>query len=225
MAEEKVEIFSHTAKFGYILPNTTHFNDFEKLKEQGNPYNFRVTKVKIFTEERDNKKIIKGIQFVYKNLVNGKEYTPGPHIQDQNTEGFEEIKLGPNEYLTDFHVRWDKYITEVGFDTNKNQKKLIGEKDGNDMIINLAEKKVMVLAPFGSFQKELESLGVFHMNLVDYYKKMTIGYFELKKLIKKKEKWEEKQKNLTLDEHSQLLVRVCNLPDGPFNSIIKYCLI
>ncbi len=51
-----------------------------------------------------------------------------------------------------------------------------------------------------------------------------MGYFELKKLVRKKEKWEERVKTLQLDESNEILVRVCNLPDGPFYSIVKFCL-
>ncbi|MCQ2820953.1 MAG: hypothetical protein MJ252_27155 [archaeon] len=212
----------HTGKFGYIYPDSIHFNDHEKLP--GNFLQYKVTKVSVWTGTKNQKKIINGIQFFYKNLVDGKEFTPGEHKGEGGLEGREEIVLGNNEYLTDFHIRFDQEITQIGFTTNKGKKCLFGGEAGEDKKTELSDKQIIIYAPFGCVKDELQACGVFFVDRKEFMKVAFEGYFQLRTLLKKRPEFKQNAEKLPLGESDKILLKASCLPDTAFNSIIKYCL-
>lgn len=220
--EKEGQLIDYTSLFGTVVPTGIYFDDWEKIEKDYLKY--RVSSVKIFLEEVDGKQIVGGIQFFYKNLVDNTIFTPGEH-HGKNYSGFQEITLERNEYLTDVHLKWDnKNLTQLGFSTNKRKEIKYGDDSGINMKMDLANRKVMIFAPFGNIGDRMGAIAFNFMILKEYNRRITMGYFELKKLVRKKEKWEERVKTLQLDESNEILVRVCNLPDGPFYSIVKFCL-
>lgn len=214
----KLELREYSDQYGLITGENKIFNDGETVK----PNLHRLSSVKIFYSLQDNKKNVTGIQFIYKNLVDGEIFSPGAHVK--KIEGFDELKLGPGEYINFFTVAWDTKINQIIFGTNKRERLEYGEKKGEEMLNDLKEKKFMIVSCFGGFTDDLNTLGMNYVELIEYYKLMTCGYFELKALIRNKEKWEKRKKELTLSEQDQVLVRVCQLPDAAFGSVIKYCI-
>lgn len=221
MAEKDLVCY-HTGKFGWIYPDSIHFNDQEKLP--GNFVQFKVTKIWIWTGTKNGKKIINGLQFFYRNMVDGKEFTPGEHKGNANLEGKEEIVLESNEYLVDFHIRIDQEVTQIGFTTNKKDKQVFGGETGEDKIINLKEKDAVIFAPYGCYKDNLQSCGVYWYNRKEYAKKYFAGYFELRYLVQKKQGFKEAAEKLKLDESNKVLLKVCSLPPPQFNAIIRFCL-
>lgn len=221
--DEEEEIIARGANFGFVPPSTNHFCDVKSLGE--NPFYYRPTSVRIYMSAQDGSKVLKGTQFFYKNIKTGEEFTPGKH-GDVSGEDFEEIKLKNNEYFNKFSVSWgDTKVYQVIFETNKGRNFEIGEKKGTIMAFDPDGENTKIIGCYGNFTKTLNSLGVDYINLIAYYKKITLGYFELKKLVKNKEKWKNKQKDLKLDNDEKNLVRICELPDAVFNSILKYCIV
>lgn len=220
MSEEEKEIITEGSIFGYYPPTTTRFSD---LKSLGNdPFKYSPTGLKVFFTTKGSEKVINGIQFFYKNLGDGKEFTPGQNAE--KFEYYEELKLEKGEYLTRYNATWDTKINEIIFETSKGKNYTFGEKKGTTMFFESNGKDSMIIGSVGNYTDTLNSLGVYYADLMEYYKKMTIGYFELRKIVKNKQKWEEKRKTLKLSEKDEVLVRVCELPDGVFSGIISYCL-
>ena len=219
------DIFQYGGKFGWIYQNSKHFNDKDFLGD--NYLYYKIQKLKIWSGKKDSKDIINGIQVWYKNILDGKVITPGEFKGDEGNDAVQEFEIKPNEYLTDFHIRIDTEVTQVGFETNKKNKILVGGTQGEDKIINSNGGENIIVFLYGAYENVLHSLGVGFVNKKDYMKTLFIGFFQLRHKLKKdetfKKTWIEKEKDLKEDD--QVLLRTCLLPDTAFNEIIKFCLI
>ena len=220
------KIAQRSGKFGWIHPDSKHFDDLEFMGD--NFLNYKVTKIKIWSGKKDQKTIVNGIQFFYKSLIDGKEVTPGEYKGEQGLEKCDEVVLNQNEYLVDYHVRIDTEVTQIGFTTNKGRVFKIGGEVGEDKITMIKDKgPAIILAIFGCYGPELQSCGVVYVTKKDYMEALFLGYFELKYLLKKNE---EIKKNILSKEQSleladKVLLKTCLLPDASFHQVIKYCLI
>ncbi len=219
------DIFQYGGKFGWIYQNSKHFNDKDFLGD--NYLYYKIQKLKIWSGKKDSKDIINGIQVWYKNILDGKVISPGEFKGDEGNDNVQEFEIKPNEYLTDFHIRIDTEVTQVGFETNKKNKILVGGTQGEDKIINSNGGENIIVFLYGAYENVLHSLGVGFVNKKDYMKTLFIGFFQLRHKLKKdetfKKTWIEKEKDLKEDD--QVLLRTCLLPDTAFNEIIKFCLI
>lgn len=219
-------IYKRSGKYGYIYPDSKHFDDLEFLGD--NFLNFKVVRMKIWTGKKDSKQIINGIQFFYKNLLNGKEVTSGEYKGEEGLERCEEFVLNPSEYLIDFHIRIDTEVTNIGFTTNKGRKFQLGGEAGEEKITLIKENgPSIVLAIFGCYGTDLQSCGVIYVTRKDYLEALFLGYFELKYLLKKNEEIKNNilSKEQSLELADKVLLKTCLLPDASFHQVIKYCLI
>lgn len=205
-------------EYGVISSECTYFNDKEFIDLTLH----KPSSIKIFLKIENNKKNITGVQFFYRNRQNNEIISPGPHCR--NPEDFEELKLQKGEYLNFFTVSWDTKINQIVFGTNKRKRIEYGEKKGAEMLNDFGEKSYIMMCPIGNYGNYLNSFGMIYVDLLEYYKKMTCGYFELKALVRNKTKWEKKKKDLVLDKKDEIILRVCQLPDAQFMNVVKYCL-
>ena len=219
------EIFHYGGKFGWIYQNSKHFNDKDFLGD--NYLYYKIQKIKIWSGKKDSKDIINGIQVWYKNILDGKLVTPGEFKGDEGNDNVVEFEVKPNEYLTDFHVRIDTEVTQVGFETNKHNNILVGGTQGEDKIINSNGGENIIVFLYGAYENVLHSLWVGFVNKKDYMKTLFIGFFQLRHKLKKDEAFKKKCAEIesTLAESDKVLLRTCLLPDTAFNEIIKFCLI
>ena len=220
------KIAQRSGKFGWIHPDSKHFDDLEFLGD--NFLNYKVTKIKIWSGKKDQKTIVNGIQFFFKSLIDGKEVTPGEYKGEQGLEKCDELVLNQNEYLVDYHVRIDTEVTQIGFTTNKGRVFKIGGEVGEDKITMIKDKgPAIILAIFGCYGPELQSCGVVYVTKKDYMEALFLGYFELKYLLKKNEEFKKatQAKESSLPQSDKVLLKACLLPDAAFNQIIKFCLI
>lgn len=219
------EIFHYGGKFGWIYQNSKHFNDKDFLGD--NYLYYKIQKIKIWSGKKDSKDIINGIQVWYKNILDGKLVTPGEFKGDEGNDNVVEFEVKPNEYLTDFHVRIDTEVTQVGFETNKHNNILVGGTQGEDKIINSNGGDNIIVFLYGAYDNLLHALGVGYVNKKDYMKTLFIGFFQLRHKLKKDEAFKKKCAEIesTLAESDKVLLRTCLLPDTAFNEIIKFCLI
>ena len=216
------KLLQRTGKYGWIYPDSIHFNEARDLHNEF--WKHKVSRVKIWTGMKDNKLVINGIQFYYKKQDQKDEFSLGEHVGQTNLKDTFEIKLEQNEYLTDFHIRIDQEVTQIGFTTNKKDKQVFGGETGEDKIINLKEKDAVIFAPYGCYKDNLQSCGVYWYNRKEYAKKYFAGYFELRYLVQKKQGFKEAAEKLKLDESNKVLLKVCSLPPPQFNAIIRFCL-
>ena len=179
------EIFHYGGKFGWIYQNSKHFNDKDFLGD--NYLYYKIQKIKIWSGKKDSKDIINGIQVWYKNILDGKLVTPGEFKGDEGNDNVVEFEVKPNEYLTDFHIRIDTEVTQVGFETNKHNNILVGGTQGEDKIINSNGGENIIVFLYGAYDNLLHALGVGYVNKKDYMKTLFIGFFQLRHKLKKDE--------------------------------------
>lgn len=230
MDNNSIEEF-YTTIFGVVNPEGEYFDDMDEMKSLGKDFlHYRVHKVKIFFEDIKGSHIVNGIQFFYRNIDGSETFSCGEHKgQNKKIYGFEEMILTGGEFLTGFHIQTDPFgdgINRIGFITNKRKEiKWYGDREGEDMEVELEGKNPMIFAPAGNIGKErMGAILMYYFSSSEFFRKTTEGYFQLKKLVKNKNKWEEKKKGIVLDKNKEILVRVCNLPDSIFNCIMKYCI-
>ena len=218
------EIFHYGGKFGWIYQNSKHFNDKNFLGD--NYLYYKIQKIKIWSGKKDSKDIINGIQVWYKNILDGKLVTPGEFKGDEGNDNVVEFEVKPNEYLTDFHIRIDTEVTQVGFETNKHNNILVGGTQGEDKIINSNGGDNIIVFLYGAYDNLLHALGVGYVNKKDYMKTLFIGFFQLRHKLKKDEAFKKKCAEIesTLAESDKVLLRTCLLPDDAFKKIMKFCL-
>ena len=215
-------LFYYGGKYGWTYQNSKHFDGKDFLGE--NYLYYKIIKIKIWSGKIDSKDIINGVQVFYKNILDGNIITPGEYKGDEGCDNVYEFEIKSNEYLINFHIRVDLYVTQVGFETNKGNKILVGGTIGEDKFIVSNGGDNIILFLYGSYNNCLHTLGVGYINKKDYLKKFYIGYFELYfKLNKDKEFREEwiKKENL-LNENDRILLKVCLFPEDIFEKVIKY---
>ena len=217
------EPYWYGGKFGWMYQNSKHFNDKDFLGE--NYLYYKIIKIKIWSGKIDSKDVINGIQVFYKNILDGKIITPGEYKGDEGLNFVDEFEIKSNEYLINFHIRvGDYYVTQVGFETNKGNKILVGGTIGEDKPILSNGGDNIIVFLYGAYNNCLHSLGVGYINKKDYLKKFYIGYFELKFKLKNNEKFRNTIENnyKNLKEEDKYLFKACLLPEVAFNFIIKF---
>ena len=214
-----------TAKFGWIYQESIHFDDKELLEKD--KYNrYTLTRIKIWVGKKDERVVIQGIQTFFKDIQTGEEVTEGERRDSQKPfTSTHEFKLEVNEYIVDFHIRFENEVTEIGFTTNKGRTEKWGGQTGEDKITHLTGAGKIVKGLFGSYTDVLGSCGALYIDKRDYLNSMFSGYFKLKYLLKKNEEIKKKCQSIpNLDEKGKTLVQACSLPDSIFNQIIKFCI-
>lgn len=223
------DILERTMVYGIIdHKKGKFFNDYEKISS--NILNYRVSSIKIFYDEINQKKVISGIQFSYKVKGSSKIVSLEEHLVNNKTHLFDifNIDYTERERLTGFHLKYENNINQIGFSTNKREGKIwFGDEGGEDMELELEKENVIIMAPFGWLgQERLSSLGMYYFKFGEYVKKRFVEvkpYFLLRHNIKKNEKtWKESVKNLKLDETNLAIEKTCELPDLLFSNIIVF---
>ena len=100
----------------------------------------KIIKLRIWSGNKDGSDVIYGIQAFYKNINTGK-LTITDEYRGEGFEKVEEFKIKTNEYLNKFYVKFDKEITKVGFETNKENKFIVDDGKGEDKYIKINDGK------------------------------------------------------------------------------------
>jgi hypothetical protein len=198
-----------------------------------------IKKIKIYKKSANNKKYIDAIQLTYRNIETNeiKELDIRTKNSAYSVEDTEEFELKQGEFFTNFNISFPlgiNHIYQIGFETNKKRKVLIGSELSkkiaavNNIINNNGNEKFynIILGTFGYYNKQLDSLGLYYVGLKEYLKKFYYGYFEMKRILKKDEKFRKKlEKNYdNFNQEEKFLFKTCLLPDKAFNEIIKFCM-
>jgi hypothetical protein len=220
MIEEK---YKYGGRYGWIYQNSKSFEDLDFIRE--NYLDYKIIKVKIWSGKINSKDIINGIQVWYKNIFNGIIITPGEYKGEEGIEKVDEFILQSNEYLTEFHIRIDTEVTQIGLGTNKGNKILVGGTEGEDKYISSNEGENIIIFFYGAYDTLLHSLGVGYMNKKEYLKGFFLfGFLQLRYKLKKdesfKKEWTEKENTLTYNDKG--IFKTCLLPQSIFLVIIKF---
>ena len=217
-----------TAFFGIIYPNAEQkrFDDTNYFNRE-NIFHYRLSKIRFFLGEKDNRPIILGLQTYFKDFY-GKEFISEEARDDSEKElDIKDLDIPSNDYICNFHLRvGSERITQIRLKTIKGKEFVVGSDEGDEKILDYINdtNEYMILFFFGAYRKCLEAIAAGYIP-IRIYLAPTIGFFELRKKYKNKffkQKIEEKLDKLS--DKDKVLFRVCGLPENCFNCVIKYCL-
>ena len=213
-----------SCNYGTVGENSKHYNVYDSLKEK--ILDYKLTKIKCQLKSNES---IYGIQFFYRNTIDGKEIPLINFKSEQKDLIDQEMSLN-GEDIIDLRV-WLKNVKLTGFEvtTNKNRIQKFGYGNDEDLIkITDLEKLDQVLVGFGVCADERDgvtSLYFYNMSKKDYVFFIYSGVFSLKIKLKNEEfKKKIDSKISNMSEKNKLLYRVCSLPDNQFFNIVRYAL-
>ena len=218
-----------TAFFGIIYPNAEQkrFDDTNYFNRE-NIFHYRLSKIRFFLGEKDNRPIILGLQTYFKDFY-GKEFISEEARDDSEKElDIKDLDIPSNDYICNFHLRvGSERITQIRLKTIKGKEFIVGSDEGDEKVVDFINdtKEYMILFFFGAYRKCLEAIAAGYIP-IRIYLAPTIGFFELRKKYKNKF-FKQKVEETLLDKLSdkdKVLFRVCGLPENCFNCVIKYCL-
>ena len=219
--EEEKPIF--TCNYGFVPDNTKLFDMKNILKDK--LLNYKISKIKCQLKSNEG---IHGIQFIYRNLIDGKETTIINIQPKENGLIEQEFDLG-GENIIDMNVFLNQDILLIGFEiiTNKNRIFKIGY--GNDeQLVKVPDLKNLeqIVIGFGLNTNEdniITSIYGYYINRNKYILNLYKGILYLRKKLENKEYNEKIQKKLNnMNKRNQILYRICSLPQNQFFNIMKY---
>ena len=213
-----------TCIYGSVLEKSKLIDMYELLKEK--IYNYKISKIKC---QLKSKKGIYGIQFIYRNLIDGKETTL-INIQSKEKDLIDQEFDLNGDSIIDLKA-WlnDNYIL-TGFEviTNRNRAQKFGYGD-DEPIKNIVDFKDLdkIIVAFGVYINEkdnsITSLYGYYLNRSKFYMIMYKGILYLRKKTQNPTYVEKIKKKLpNMNKKNQLLFKICNLPQNQFFNIIKY---
>ena len=226
-AKDSKELIEYNGQYGGIFEDSKYFDDSEDFGKE-DLLNYKIINVKIYSGLIEDKKTIFGISLTFKNIITGEIKSPKVHLGSEKYLDVKELSIQSNEYLTDFHIRFNdtcEYISQLGFSTNLKRHILEGCEEGNDKIIEKNGGNYIIVGTIGYINKKLDSIGCITVSKKEYLKKEIFKFLALRYKIQKDEKfkkeWEEKYNELP--EDFKYLWRAINLPNTAFMQILKFC--
>ena len=224
--EEEQELIKYTRNYGEITKDSKFWNDLEQFGED-KLLKLKIIKIKIYTGNYMSHKAIFGIGFTFKSLVTGETLPYKEYKGSQQFDDVVEFDIKKNEYLNGFHVAFayeGQYISQVGFDTNKGNKILVGT-GGEDKTIEANGGDNIIIGTTGCVNIKLDAIGVLYINKREFFKKKFFPLFMLNNLTKNDEKFKKETEahyNKLSNEYKYAWKTV-NLPDALFSQVIKFC--
>ena len=154
------------------------------------------------------------------------EYQGAPLTEDNIEE--KELNIIDEDYLSKIYIGFKEYITHLKFETKNGNFIEVGnyEKDfeinsvgaineGKNIIINIKGYKS---------QKGIRMLGVDYMPYKKFFYNRLIDLFRLRHKLNNefKDKYKTEEDINKLSYEMKCALKVCQLPDAQFSSIIKY---
>ena len=213
-----------TCIYGLVPEKSKCIDIYEILKDK--IFNYKLSKIKC--QIKSNKGLY-GIQFVYRNLIDGKESTI-INIQSKEKDLIEQEFDLNGDSIIDLKT-WlnDKYIL-TGFEviTNRNRAQKFGYGD-NDPIQGIIDLKNLdkIIIGFGVYVNEddnfITALYGYYLNRSKFFMIMYKGILYLRKKSQNSAYVEKIKKKLpSMNKKNQILFKICNLPQNQFFNIIKY---
>ena len=206
----------------YHVGETHRFND-DIFSTRENIYEYRISRIKVFIGENNS---IRGLQAFYKNKKG--EVVPGTEGRDINIKELDIkiLDIPPNDYLCNLRIFvGDDYISKLIFTTRTGKELIVGNDDGEEISIYSlnSNKDNIILNIAGGYRDHLDLFTSKYINIYDYLVATTIGYFELKKKLRKEDFKQKILKNFNnLSESNKALFHACCLTNDVFKEIFKY---
>ena len=174
-----------------------------------------------------------GIQIMYLNYFTGErkltEYQGVPLI-DSNIENIytKELVIKSDDYLSKFYIGCNQFITHLKFETKKGDFIEFGTIDENfekNSVNDVNEGKNIIINIRGNkSQKGIRALGVDFMSYKNFFYNRLIILFRLRHKInhQDKDKYNNPEEVNKLNYEMKCALKICQLPDTHFFSIIKY---
>lgn len=230
--ENKKEIkVEYTGSYGFInaadQKNVIFFDDEENIGKKELSKS-KIKDIKIYTKIIEGKNCITGLEYTIRSLYSGKDVVV-THKVSNEFDDYKHLELISGEYLKEIIIRFPnnaEYITQLGFITNKNNRIIAGEEDGEIKRIDMNEGKNIILGMSGYVGDKLNCIGCSYTSKKEFASSILFKFFFLRHLVKKdeefKKKWDEKYNELAPE--FKMIWRTVNLPDNCFNIIINTCL-
>ena len=230
--ENKKEIkVEYTGSYGFInaadQKNVIFFDDEENIGKKELSKS-KIIDIKIYTKIIEGKNCITGLEYTIRSLYSGKDVVV-THKVSNEFDDYKHLELISGEYLKEIIIRFPnnaEYITQLGFITNKNNRIIAGEEDGEIKRIDMNEGKNIILGMSGYVGDKLNCIGCSYTSKKEFASSVLFKFFFLRHLVKKdeefKKKWDEKYNELAPE--FKTIWRTVNLPDNCFNIIINTCL-
>lgn len=211
---------------GVIDSDSKMFDDNEALGE-GQLIKYKIIKIKIYIGYLEGKKVISGIESIFKNLINGEEKNIVKK-SELKPEEIKELTIKKNDFLSQIELQFDENISIffLRFITHKNHQISFGEFNEKIPLNHSNKENEIISGIFGSFNKKLDAIGCICIKRKDYFIYFIFGYLALRhkaKNLEFKNKWDKEFKKL--DISYQFIWKVANIPDDcktAFISIFKY---
>ena len=215
-----------TCIYGSVLEKSKCLDIYEILKDK--IYNYKLSKIKC--QIKSNKGLY-GIQFFYRNLIDGKE-SPLINIQPKEKEKDlieQEFDLN-GDSIIDLKTWLDDNYKLTGFEviTNRNRTQKFGYGN-NEPIQGIIDFKNLdkIIIGFGVYINEddnfITALYGYYLNRSKFLMIMYKGILYLRKKSQNPNFVEKIKKKLpSMNKKNQILFKICNLPQNQFFNIIKY---
>ena len=218
--EEKL---NGTCLYGSDVEKSKRYDVSDILKEK--IFNYKITKIKCQLKSNEG---IYGIQFFYRNLIDGKESIL-INIESKEKDLIEQEFDLNGESIIDMKTWLNENIILIGFEITTDKKRFMKFGYGNDEPIKTLDLKNLdkVIVGFGVCANEennsIISIYAYYVNRGKYLYNMYKGILFLRRKSQNqiyKEKIKKKIQNMS--RKNQILFRICNLPQNQFFNIIKY---
>lgn len=224
--KEEIKVLKYAGKYGSIFTNDISFNHNKELGK--NYLYYKPEKIIIWTGDKNEDKVIAGIEITYRNILDGTrkkcQKNCGKKIKDKYA-----YIIKPTEYLVKVRI-WmgNDFLYKIILKTNKGNEFEVGKNKGEEIFVDDLDGNNILMSFIGNYDTYLTALGFQYIEKKKYLDILFIGYFQLKALLKKEEKRKEilqKAQNGEYKLEDLALIKTCLLPDNPFNGIIKYCIV
>ena len=188
-------------------------------------FNYKITKIKCQSKSNEG---IYGIQFFYRNLIDGKESIL-INIEPKEKDLIEQEFDLNGECIIDMQTWLNEDIKLTGFEITTDKKRFMKFGYGNDAPIKTTDLNNLdkVIVGFGVYVNEennsLNGIYCYYVNRGNYLYNMYKGILMLRRKSQNqiyKEKIKKKMQNMS--RKNQILFKICNLPQNQFFNIIKY---
>ena len=206
--------------FGLITKESISYDDTDYF---GNSLIlFELSKIKCYI--KGNKGII-GIQLIYKNREDKKEYT-SIDIKTNDKCFEQEFIFQPKEIITNVMIFRKEYLKGFEITTNLSRSYRFGLDNGEKIMLNeFSSGKNMVIGFYSKFDYNngITALGLYYIEKKIYSIFLSMGIFYLRAKLKNKNFCDSIKNNFAnIDYESKALFQACLLPVNIFMEIMKY---
>ena len=195
--ENKKEIkVEYTGSYGFInaadQKNVIFFDDEENIGKKELSKS-KIKDIKIYTKIIDKKNCITGLEYTIRSLYSGKDVVV-THKVSNEFDDYKHLELISGEYLKEIIIRFPnnaEYITQLGFITNKNNRIIAGEEDGEIKRIDMNEGKNIILGMSGYVGDKLNCIGCSYTSKKEFASSILFKFFFLRHLVKKDEEFKK----------------------------------